>query len=170
MIARALPAAQISRILRCILRFVMLKNAQICAAGIALFCLTGVVTANQSAQMQRYEKLAAELRCLVCQNQSLADSSADLAQDLKREVRTLISQGKTDAEIKAYMQSRYGDFVLYRPPLQGNTALLWLGPFVGLAGAAGVAAWMMRKRKSVRQEPSAPLSEEDRRELEARLK
>src|SRR3954466_8147990 len=69
--------------------------------------------------------IAAELRCLVCQNQTIADSHADLAADLRRQVRELLQQGKTDAEIRDYMTSRYGDFVLYRPPLKTTTAALW---------------------------------------------
>jgi cytochrome c-type biogenesis protein CcmH len=76
------------------------------------------------------------LRCLVCQNQTLADSNAPLAEDLRREVRELAQSGKSDAEIKQYLVARYGDFVLYRPPIQRNTWLLWIGPFVLLIGGA----------------------------------
>lgn len=83
---------------------------------------------------QRMIAISEELRCLVCQNESLAGSRADLAQDLRRELRTLIKQGKTDAEIMDFMTSRYGDFVRYRPAFKPVTLLLWLGPFVLLFG------------------------------------
>ena len=77
---------------------------------------------------QRLVVIAEDLRCLVCQNESLASSRADLANDLRREVRELIVQGKSDTEIKAYLVARYGDFVLYRPPVKGSTLMLWFGP------------------------------------------
>ena len=76
----------------------------------------------------RMTRITAELRCLVCQNQTIADSNAGLAVDLRRETRDMLRQGKSDAEIIAYMTARYGDFVLYRPPLKSTTALLWFGP------------------------------------------
>src|SRR5690348_14961908 len=76
----------------------------------------------------RVKALAEELRCLVCQNQTIADSSAPLAQDLRNQIRTQIGQGRTDDQIRAYMVDRYGEFVLYRPPFKATTALLWLGP------------------------------------------
>jgi cytochrome c-type biogenesis protein CcmH len=84
---------------------------------------------------QRLISIAEELRCLVCQNESLAGSRADLANDLRREVRTLIKSGKSDAEIKAFLVSRYGDFVLYKPPVKPTTWLLWFGPLLLLLGA-----------------------------------
>jgi cytochrome c-type biogenesis protein CcmH len=84
---------------------------------------------------QRLISIAEELRCLVCQNESLAGSRAELANDLRREVRTLIKSGKSDAEIKAFLVSRYGDFVLYKPPVKPTTWLLWFGPLLLLAGA-----------------------------------
>lgn len=83
---------------------------------------------------QRLKALALELRCLVCQNQTIADSNADLAIDLRTKIREQIQAGKTDAQIKEYMVARYGDFVLYRPPVQSNTLLLWVAPFLLLAG------------------------------------
>jgi cytochrome c-type biogenesis protein CcmH len=94
----------------------------------------------------RLRALSEELRCLVCQNQSLADSNADLALDLKREVERLMTEGKTDADIKAFLVQRYGDFVLYKPPVQSNTFLLWGGPFALLL--AGGIAWRIAQRKS----------------------
>ncbi|MEI7531332.1 MAG: cytochrome c-type biogenesis protein [Betaproteobacteria bacterium] len=79
---------------------------------------------------QRLVMISEEMRCLVCQNESLAGSRSELAQDLRRELRELIKQGKSDAEIKEFMVSRYGDFVLYRPPVKATTWLLWIGPFI----------------------------------------
>jgi cytochrome c-type biogenesis protein CcmH len=95
---------------------------------------------------QRLKKLSEELRCLVCQNQTLADSNADLAVDLRRQVEEQVAQGKSDAEIKSYLVERYGDFVLYRPPVQGNTFLLWFGPFALLL--VGGIVWLVVQRRS----------------------
>jgi cytochrome c-type biogenesis protein CcmH len=95
-------------------------------------------------QEKRYKGLAEELRCLVCQNQNLADSHADLAMDLKVQVREQIAAGKTDQQIRDYMVQRYGDFVLYKPPVQGNTFALWAGPFALLAVGA-VVAWRVQR-------------------------
>ena len=96
--------------------------------------------------------LAEELRCLVCQNESLASSHADLAQDLRREVRELIQKGMSDQEIKDYLVKRYGDFVLYKPPVKGFTLLLWLGPFALLLGGLGVLFFQLRNRRKVMTE------------------
>jgi cytochrome c-type biogenesis protein CcmH len=95
----------------------------------------------------RLKKLEEELRCLVCQNQSLADSSAGLAEDLRREVRALAVSGKNDEEIKQFLVARYGDFVLYNPPVKSTTWLLWFGPFVLLAGG-GFIWWLVTRRRS----------------------
>ncbi|MDP1999799.1 MAG: cytochrome c-type biogenesis protein CcmH [Rhodoferax sp.] len=95
--------------------------------------------------------ISAELRCLVCQNESLAGSRADLALDLRREIRTLIKDGKTDSEITDFMVSRYGDFVLYRPPVNRVTWLLWFGPFVLLIGAVVVLVRMVRQSQNSKQ-------------------
>jgi len=84
----------------------------------------------------RLKPLAEELRCLVCQNQTLADSNAPLEQDLRNEIRELIARGQSDDQIREYLVQRYGDFVLYRPPLKENTLLLWLGPFALLVAGA----------------------------------
>ncbi len=96
--------------------------------------------------LQRFRKLAEELRCLVCQNQTLADSDAGLAIDLRRQVETLMSRGMDDAQIKDYLVERYGDFVLYRPPVNGSTLLLWFGPFALLL--TGIIAWIVVQRRS----------------------
>ena len=108
----------------------------------------------------RLRGLAVELRCLVCQNQTLADSNAPLAEDLRREVRTLIAQQKTDQEIIDFLVARYGDFVLYRPPLKATTLLLWIGPFVLLG--LGAATLVLALKRRAQASPEAPLSEEDR--------
>ncbi len=96
---------------------------------------------------RRYQKLANELRCLVCQNQSLADSHADLAQDLRDEVYRMLNDGQTDEEIVGFLVERYGDFVLYRPPVAGITYALWFGPALLLAGA-GLAWWRIGRAKA----------------------
>lgn len=107
-----------------------------------------LVFASQQEQ-DRFDKLTKELRCLVCQNQNLADSDAQLAHDLKREVHTMLQTGASDEEIKQFMVERYGDFVLYRPPVQQNTYLLWLAPLVLLLGGAWVLLSNIRKRASL---------------------
>lgn len=93
-----------------------------------------------------YKKMIAELRCLVCQNQNLADSNAELAQDLRRKTYEMVSAGKSETEIVAYMVERYGDFVLYRPPLKGVTLFLWAGPFILLAIGLFVLLRVVRQR------------------------
>ena len=104
--------------------------------------------AQDEAVEQRLVDISSELRCLVCQNESLAGSRADLALDLKREIRSLIKAGKSDAEIMDFMVSRYGDFVLYRPPLKGSTVLLWFGPALLLAGGLGALLLTLRRRNA----------------------
>ena len=100
----------------------------------------------------RMTRITAELRCLVCQNQTIADSNAGLAVDLRRETREMLRQGKSDAEIIAYMTARYGDFVLYRPPLRATTLLLWFGPALMLAGGAAVLVIVLRRRSRMAAE------------------
>ena len=89
-----------------------------------------IVQFDTPEQEERYKKLIAELRCLVCQNQNLADSDAELAVDMRRKAYELVKQDKTKTEIANFMVDRYGEFVLYRPPLNRNTLLLWIGPFI----------------------------------------
>ena len=103
---------------------------------------------------QRLLALTADLRCVVCQNESLAESRAPLARDLRDEVRGLLRQGRTDKEVVDYLTARYGDFVLYRPPFKPVTYLLWLGPavFLGIGGAA----WFVAIRRRQRPEGSDP--------------
>src|SRR5512143_2969125 len=102
--------------------------------------------------------LAEKLRCLVCQNESLASSHAELAEDLRREVREQMRQGKNDQEIIDYLVARYGDFVLYDPPMKSYTLLLWFGPFGLLLIGVGVLFYQLRKRR--RTVPEAQLSDE----------
>ncbi len=91
--------------------------------------------------------VAAELRCLVCQNQTIADSNADLAIDLRNQVREMLRSGKSEREIVDYMTARYGDFVLYRPPVKTSTALLWFGPALLMLGGL-VTLWLVLRRRS----------------------
>ncbi len=114
------------------------------------------------AEEQRFQNLTRQLRCLVCQNESLADSSSDLAKDLREEVFEQMSQGKSDVEIKQYLTARYGDFVLYNPPLRGGTVLLWFGPLLILLLGAGIVYRIIRRRAKVTPvSPPAASSEED---------
>ena len=102
---------------------------------------------------QRLIAISEELRCLVCQNESLAGSRADLAQDLRREIRTLIKANKSDAEIMDFMVSRYGDFVRYRPPVKPITWALWFGPFLLLIGGLVFLVRMVRRRQRSTEAP-----------------
>ena len=95
----------------------------------------------------RYQQLTAELRCVVCQNQNLADSDAPLAQDLRNEIHTMMQAGRSNDEIKQFLIDRYGDFVLYKPPVKGNTLALWLMPAILLFGGALLVFIVVRKRK-----------------------
>lgn len=120
---------------------------------LGLLCALGAYGAAEPPQFAdpalaaRYEALTRELRCLVCQNQSIADSHATLATDLRREVREQLERGASDAEIVAFMTARYGDYVLYRPPLTATTVLLWAGPFL-LLGLALALWWRALRQRS----------------------
>jgi cytochrome c-type biogenesis protein CcmH len=103
---------------------------------------------GEPEQEQQYKKLIDELRCLVCQNQNLADSNSELAQDLRKQVSLMILNGQTDAEIIDYMVARYGDFVLYRPPFKPLTYVLWVGPFLLLFFTVFIVVAFIRKNKS----------------------
>ena len=98
-------------------------------------------------QQKTYELIISELRCLVCQNQTIADSNAELAGDLRRQVFEMLQQGKSKDEIVTFMTDRYGDFVLYNPPLKTKTALLWLGPFALLLTGLSMIALVIRRKK-----------------------
>ena len=101
---------------------------------------------RDTAQETRFHQLTAELRCVMCQNQSLADSNAQIAHDLRREVLDLMNQGKSDEEIKRFLVDRYGEFVLYKPDVAGNTWLLWFGPALLLLAGAAIVFRIVRKR------------------------
>ena len=123
------------------------------------FCLTGMTAvalaidtgaAFEDPELQaRYEKIISEVRCLKCQNQTIKDSSAFLAGDLRREIRRLLSEGKTDAEVFDFLVERYGDFALYRPRMSGATLLLWLAPGIFLLIGGVVAVRVIRKRMNL---------------------
>ena len=117
---------------------------------------TGVAqsTAEDPAMEARLRNLSQELRCLVCQNETLADSRADLADDLRREIREQMKAGKSDQEIIAFLTQRYGDFVLYRPRVRPVTYLLWFGPFVLLVGGMLVLyRYVKQRRDSISEKP-----------------
>ncbi len=143
-------------------------------SAIVLACAMNVVSAKDAAPLaddpiteQRLIAISEEMRCLVCQNESLAGSRSDLANDLRREIRVLILEGKTDEQIRNFMVERYGDFVLYRPPVKPITWLLWIGPFIILlAGIIGLMIYLRRRNQSV---PSTTLSAEDNRRIDALL-
>lgn len=115
---------------------------------------------RDAAEAERFHDLAVELRCVKCQNQSLADSDAAIARDLRNEVLGLIRQGRSDAEIKDYLVARYGEFVLYRPAVQASTWLLWFGPALLLLGGAGAVAWIVSRRARALPQ-SAPQSSDE---------
>jgi cytochrome c-type biogenesis protein CcmH len=126
---------------------------------VALALCSGFVQAREAAPAAddpvleaRMLALTAELRCLVCQNQTIADSHAGLAVDLRNQVRDMLRRGDSDRQILDYMTARYGDFVLYRPPLKSTTALLWFGPGVLLVGGLGILFLVLRRRS--RMDPS----------------
>jgi len=133
-----------------------------------LFCVTAMAkpVAIAPEHEQRYHSLLDELRCLVCQNQTIAESNADLAKDLRNEVRTLLYKGATDSEIIEFMVDRYGDFVLYRPPVKPRTYLLWFGPFVFLVIAFLILALVLRKQ---RKPGYVPLTEDEKLKLKSVL-
>ena len=115
-----------------------------------LLLVAGTVHAQELSPEQdsRYHALIAELRCLVCQNQSIAESNAPLAADLRANVRAQIAAGKTDAEIGEFVSARYSDFALYRPPFKARTWLLWLGPFALLLVIAAIAVAFVRRSRA----------------------
>lgn len=123
---------------------------------------TGAPPAADPALEAQVQQVAAELRCLVCQNQTIADSNAELAQDLRRQVREMLASGKSEAEVREFMVARYGDFILYRPPFKAATLLLWVGPFVlMLAGIWGLRR-IATQRKQVVGEASLSADEQAR--------
>ena len=138
------------------------------AAGSTALASDAVPTERDSVAAARAVKLSEKLRCLVCQNQSIADSNAELAQDLRGQIREQIAAGKTDDEIVAYMVARYGDFVLYEPPLKATTALLWAGPaLLVLGGFVGLARYLGARRATA---AATELSPEEKQRAERLLR
>jgi len=123
--------------------------------------------AQDEAVEKRLVDISSELRCLVCQNESLSGSRAELAYDLRREIRSMIKDGKSDKEIMGFMVDRYGDFVRYRPPLKGSTLLLWFGP--GLFMVGGLSALVLYLRRRNKAIEDAPLSDEEQGEADRLL-
>jgi cytochrome c-type biogenesis protein CcmH len=142
---------------------------------VLLLCLFAPLTIAKDAQPagedpaieQRLAKLSHELRCLVCQNETLADSRAGLAEDLRREIREQMKAGKSDKEIVAFLTERYGQFILYRPRVTPTTYLLWFGPFVLLLAGLALLFYYIRQRRDAITEK--PLSADERRRAEELL-
>ena len=131
--------------------------AGLLAVGMPAVAIDSEAAFEDPVLQHRYETINRELRCLVCQNQTIADSNATLAQDLRREVREMIAAGKTDAEIREFMIERYGDFVLYRPRMTAQNFLLWAAPaLLLLVGAVVVVRVVRRKAQESKLEPEGP--------------
>jgi cytochrome c-type biogenesis protein CcmH len=132
--------------------------------ALLLACQTMAIDAGRAfddpAEQERYERLIQDLRCLVCQNQSIADSNATLASDLRREVRDLMKAGQSDEQIRHFMTERYGDFVLYRPPVRPRTWLLWSAPALLLLGGIGIAVLVISRRARAARANPAVLDED----------
>jgi len=143
-----------------LLSVLLVSWIQAASAGLETFDFTGNV------EEDRYKELIAEVRCLVCQNQSLADSDAELAHDLRREIYELMQQGQNDDQIIEFLVARYGDFVLYQPPVKPSTYILWYGPFVLLILGILMLFRTLRQR---RQQATPEFSEEEQRRLQQLL-
>jgi cytochrome c-type biogenesis protein CcmH len=141
----------------------------LCVMGLSSgFANEAAPLADDPVTEQRLISISEEMRCLVCQNESLAGSRSDLANDLRREIRILIQEGKSDDQIRNFMVERYGDFVLYRPPVKPVTWLLWIGPFVILGiGIASLLTYLRRRNNSV---PNVTLTDLDNQKIDALLK
>jgi cytochrome c-type biogenesis protein CcmH len=143
-------------------------------ALVLLMLMAGAAAAREAAPVsdepaleQRVMRLSTELRCLVCQNETLADSRADLAIDLRNQIRDQMRAGKSDDEIKAWLTDRYGDFVLYRPPVKSGTWLLWFGPFVLLIAAVAALLRYLHRRRA--RTDGAQVTAEEHRQAQALL-
>ena len=142
-----------------------------CLLLILFFCCFAGVVAAKEAQPnedpkieQRMKALTEQLRCLVCQNETLADSRADLAEDLRRQIREQMNAGKSDKEIIAFLTDRYGEFVLYNPPVKRATYLLWFGPFILLIAGTGVLYRYLKRRRELIQDQPLTADEHQRAE------
>lgn len=142
----------------------MLLVTVLCVGGNPPYAGEAQPLAEDPLTEQRLIEISSELRCLVCQNESLAGSHAELANDLRREIRTLIRDGKSDEQIMEFMVSRYGDFVRYRPPLKATTLLLWFGP--GLLFVAALAALLRYLRRRDQAISDAPLTADEQQQAE----
>ena len=148
--------------------FVGFLAALVCLmAGNPLLAKEAAPLAQDEATEKRLVAISSELRCLVCQNESLSGSNAELAHDLRREIRSQIAAGRSDGEIRDFMVSRYGDFVLYRPPLKATTLLLWFGPGLFFVGGLVALIRYLRRRNSAIKD--APLSAQEQEELDRLL-
>ena len=134
------------------------------ALGLASMDRTWAIDASDALtdpnQRAAYEKIINEVRCLVCQNQTIADSSAPLAADLRREIRTMVEEGNSETDIKVFLVERYGDFVLYRPRVRSWTLALWLAPFAFLLVGALTLFRVVQRRRALPIDQDAPLAEE----------
>jgi len=147
-------------------RIALLISLVICFATVAL--AKEAKPAEDPQIEQRMRALTEQLRCLVCQNETLADSRADLAEDLRKEIREQMKAGKSDREIIAFLTQRYGDFVLYKPPVKSTTYLLWFGPFVLLFAGTGVLYRYLKRRRELIDEK--PLTADERKRAEEILR
>jgi len=138
----------------------------IASSAFALLLAVSVASADDAALDKRVMDLAAELRCLVCQNQSIAESNAGLAVDLRNQIREQLARGASEREVVDFMVARYGDFVLYRPPLKASTFFLWFGPFLLLIAGMYVLIRRIRRQRTM----NGQLSEADRLRAEQLLK
>lgn len=146
-----------------------MTRAFLCLLFVTLFAVVANAqpVTDEAVVEQRLSKLSHELRCLQCRNQTLADSPAGLAEDLRREIRVQIRAGKSDQEIVAFLTQRYGDFILYRPRVTATTYLLWFGPFVVmLAGLFLLFRYIKQRRDSITEQP---MTADDRRRAEELL-
>jgi len=147
---------------------ILLAFLLVCCIAPAVVPKEAEPNADDPVVEKRLVRLSQELRCLVCQNETLADSRADLAEDLRREIREQIRAGKSDKEIIAFLTQRYGEFVLYRPLVEPKTYLLWFGPFILLlAGLALLFRYVKNRRDAI---PDIPLTGDERRRAEELLR
>ena len=147
-------------------RIALLISLVICFATVTL--AKEAKPAEDPQIEQRMRALTEQLRCLVCQNETLADSRADLAEDLRKEIREQMKAGKSDREIIAFLTQRYGDFVLYKPPVKSTTYLLWFGPFVLLFAGTGVLYRYLKRRRELIDDK--PLTTDERKRAEEILR
>jgi cytochrome c-type biogenesis protein CcmH len=149
------------------IRSLLISVLLLCVVAPLAFAGEAQPTGDDPVVEQRLHKLSQELRCLVCQNETLADSRADLAEDLRREIRGQIKAGKSDKEIIEFLTARYGQFILYRPQVTPTTYLLWFGPFVLLLGGLFLLFTYIKQRRD--SLPEKPLSADERRRAEELL-